>query len=246
MTSRLLPPGPHSGRLSGTVAFHHRRARIARLLGAEIQRRQGAKNPGTGVLGLILADEPRRTADHIVEELLALLMAAQEPMAATLTWLTLRASGSREASERLHDEDWHTPYAEGVVKETLRVHPAAVASLRELTAPMRIASNELSPGTTMMVPIPVLHRDPRNFSHPDRFLPERHLDGSGAERLMPFGDGARSCLGEHLAWAEIRAILPVIWSRLRFRLIGAQPERMVLRGTILVPQRSGLVMPCDL
>jgi cytochrome P450 len=242
----LTIPGPEQGLLGRLVdhVYRYRRARIARLLGAEIQRRQREENSGAGVLGLILAVEPQRTAEQIVEELLALLMAAQEPMAAALTWLTLRASSSREASERLHGEGWHTPYADGVVKETLRLHPAAVASLRELTMSMTIASHELSPGTIVMVPIPVLHRDPRNFPEPDCFLPERHLDRATADSLMPFGDGARSCLGEHLAYAEIQAILPVIWSQLRFRPIGTQPERMVLRGTILVPRRSGFVVPC--
>jgi cytochrome P450 len=239
----LTIPGPEQGLLGRLVdrVYRHRRARIAKLLGAEIQRRQREENPGAGVLGLILADKPQRPADQIVEELLALLMAAQEPMAAALTWLALRASSSREACERLHDESWSTPYADAVVKETLRLHPAAIAALRELTTPMTVASHELSSGTTMMVPIPVLQRDPRDYPEPDRFLPHRYLDGAGAGALMPFGEGARSCLGKHLAYTEIRAILPVIWRRLRLRPLGAQPERMVLRGTILVPQRSGLI-----
>jgi cytochrome P450 len=240
----LTIPGPEQGLVGRLVdrVYRRRRARIAVLLGAEIQARRREESPGAGVLGLLLADEPRRTADRIVEELLALLMAAQEPMAAALTWLTLCASGSRERADRLREEGMQSVYADAVVTETFRLHPAAVASLRELTAPMTIAGHELPAGTTVMAPIPLLHRDPRCFAEPDRFVPERHLAGTPAQDLMAFGRGARSCLGEQLAHAEIQAILPAIWGHGKLRPLGSQPERMVLRGTILVPRRSGLVL----
>jgi hypothetical protein len=236
-------PGPEQGVLGKLVdrLYRRRRARIAQLLHAEIQQPPTAESAGAGVLGLILADEPRRTPDAIVEELLALLMAAQEPMAAALTWLTLCASGSRETADRLREEGMQSVYADAVVTETLRLHPAAVAALRELTAPITLAGHQLAAGTTVMAPIPLLHRDPRRFAEPDRFVPERHLAGAPEQSLMAFGRGARSCLGENLAHAEIQAILPAVWRHAALRPRGSQPERMVLRGTILVPRRSGLV-----
>lgn len=241
----LTIPGPEQGLLGRLVdrVYQRRRARIAELLEAEIQQRRSAEYAGAGALGRLLVDEPQRTPHAIVEELLALLMAAQEPMAAALTWLTLSTSASGETTERLQSDGMSSAYAKAVVKETLRLHPAAVASLRELTAPTTIAGHELPTGTTAMACIPLLHRDARYFPEPDRFLPERHLDGvAGNEALMPFGRGARSCLGEQLAHTEIAAILPAIWRQVRLWPVGPQPERTVLRATILVPQRSGLVL----
>jgi len=54
---------------------------------------------------------------------------------------------------------------------------------------------------------------------------------------MPFGGGVRRCIGEPLARAQLRAIPPLLP---RLRTLGE--ERMVVRGTVLVPHRSGLVV----
>jgi cytochrome P450 len=59
---------------------------------------------------------------------------------------------------------------------------------------------------------------------------------------MPFGGGARRCVGELLAQAEIATVLPAVLNRLRLRPLARRPERMVVRGTVLVPQRGGLAI----
>jgi cytochrome P450 family 135 len=241
----LTIPGPDQGALGRLVdhVYRRRRRRVAELLQTEIHKKRTAGDFGPGLLGLILADEPHRAPCELVEELLPLLMAAQEPMAAALTWLVLRAGGSEEAIDRLQSEGLESRYAQAYVKETLRLHPPAIASLRELAAPVALDGHELPVGATIMVAIPLLQRDPRYFPEPDRFLPERHFGNPGdSDALMPFGGGARSCLGEQLAHAEIAAVLSAIGRSLRLRPVGSQPERMVLRGTILVPQRSGLML----
>jgi cytochrome P450 len=91
------------------------------------------------------------------------------------------------------------------------------------------------------VPIAALQRDVRMWDTPDAFRPQRHLDGSRRGPLLPFGAGARGCLGEPLARAQLRAVVPLVLGELRPRPVWRTPERTVLRGTILVPQRSGLV-----
>jgi cytochrome P450 len=94
-----------------------------------------------------------------------------------------------------------------------------------------------------MLPIPLLHRDPRAYAAPDAFRPERWSVGAVPEgAYLPFGDGARRCLGEHLALAYFDAIVPAILRTVRLRAVWPRPERMVLRGTILVPHRSGLAV----
>jgi cytochrome P450 len=167
----LSIPGPDDGLLGKLVnaEFRRRRARVARLLAGD------------------------------VDVQLALLMAAQEPMAVALTRVTMSAAGRG--------------YTRDLAEETLRRYPPALASLRELTEPLRVHGHELAPGTVVMVPLPLIE-------------------------ASPFGGGERSCLGEQLAWAELDAIVPIALET-GIRPLGT--ERMVLRGTILVPQRSGLV-----
>jgi cytochrome P450 len=238
-------PGPDDG-VAGRVvdrAYRRRRAPVARLLEAEIAERRLAADPGPGVLGRLVGAEREQPAVGLVEELLALLMAAQEPMAAALTWVSLRIAADPSLAARLTG-DGDDDLAAAVVRETLRLHPSAIGVLRRLTTPAEVGGHALPAGTTTMVPIPVLQRDARHHREPDAFRPERHLDPSWPvpeQAFLPFGGGARRCIGEPLAWTQIGAVIPSVLGAVTIRVVGPQPERMVLRGTILVPRRSGLV-----
>jgi cytochrome P450 family 135 len=243
-------PGPGDGLLGRGVdaVYRKRRRPIAQAIEQELTERRAQGESGPGVLGLLLADEPQQEDQAIVEELLALLMAAQEPMASALTWLALSLGAAPEVAERLRGEALGSDYEHGVIEESLRLHPPAVGMLRRLVSPRRIAGHELAAGTSTMAPIPLLHRDPGGFAQPDSFLPERHLATNGGPSplagagIWPFGHGARRCIAEALAREQLGATLRTLTVRRSIRPLGAQPERMVLRATILVPRRSGLVL----
>ena len=56
------------------------------------------------------------------------------------------------------------------------------------------------------------HRDPKYWSHPDKFFPEHFLDPSGSfiedkEGFAPYGYGIRRCPGEDLANIEFFLIV---------------------------------------
>jgi cytochrome P450 len=216
---------------------------VAELLGEETRERRRRGEPGDGVLGAVLGAEPEATPDAVVEELLSLLMAAQEPMATALTWLllTLSAPGAARARAAVAEEGVDHGLGAAAVRETLRLHPSALASLRKLTEDHEVAGRVLPANTTIMVPLPLIQRDPRYHEDPDAFRPDRPAPRS-EHALLPFGGGPRRCLGEPLAFAEIGAVLPTVLRAAPWRPAGPRPERMVLRATILVPQRSGLVI----
>jgi cytochrome P450 family 135 len=88
-----------------------------------------------------------------------------------------------------------------------------------------------------MVPIPLLHRDARAFPEPDAFRPQRWLAEAPPGPYLPFGGGARRCLGEHLALAYVDALVRPVLRRVALQPLWPRPER-ILRGTILVPKRS--------
>jgi cytochrome P450 len=247
----LSIPGPEDGLLGRAidVLYGRRRGPVALLIEQELADRRGRGESGPGVLGLLLAAEPGREDEKIVEELLSLLMAGQEPMAAALTWLALSIGSRHDVAGRLRDEGVGNEYEQAVIAESLRLHPPAVGMLRRLTRPTEIAGHVLVAGTSTMTSIPLLHRDSRSFDEPACFRPERHLAGSGEgddphafENCMwPFGYGARKCIAEALARTQLSLVLRAMLKRLTIHPLGAQPERTVLRATILVPQRSGLV-----
>jgi cytochrome P450 len=208
--------------------------------------------PDDGLVGAFVAALYRRRSKRVAlplqtarpeadaEELLALLMAAQEPIAAALTWTALRIHREPGVAGRLREEGLDGPYARGVIAECLRLNPPAVGVLRRFHEPVELAGRILPTPVSTMLPIPLLQRDPRSFSEPDRFMPERHAAGEAAG-LLPFGVDGRRCAGEPLARAELSAVIGRLLEGIELRALLPQPERMVLRATILVPLRSGLV-----
>jgi cytochrome P450 family 78 subfamily A len=100
------------------------------------------------------------------------------------------------------------PYLQRVVKETLRVHPPGpLLSWARLAVDDAHVGGHLVPaGTTAMVNMWAIARDPSIWPEPDAFRPERFEDEDvsvlgGDLRLAPFGAGRRVCPGKTLALA---------------------------------------------
>jgi cytochrome P450 len=61
----------------------------------------------------------------------------------------------------------------------------------------------------------------------------------------PFVGGLRRCLGQALAELQMARLIPPILERVRPRPLSRQPERQVVRATVLPPQRSALTLAYD-
>lgn len=246
----LSPAGEGDGLVGALVdgAYRRRRRRLVELLEAEIaaHRSAGDRDART-LLGAVLADDPARPTAELVDEILPLLLAGQEPPAAALAWVLDRLGREPELADRYLAAGDEDPFRHAVVREALRIRPAVVALMRPLRAPLEVAGHRLPAGAATMLPLPVLHHDPRVFSDPERFDVDRLAPGDGEPppSYLPFGGGARRCLGEPLAHAELGAVVPAILRRVRLRPLWPQPERMVVRATVLVPHRGGLVVASD-
>ncbi|EUC30064.1 hypothetical protein COCCADRAFT_104842 [Bipolaris zeicola 26-R-13] len=116
-------------------------------------------------------------------------------------------------------ESQEMPYLQAVMKEALRMHPATGLPLeRVVPAGGAEISNMFFPeGTIVGINSWVAHRDSTIFG-PDahRFRPERWLAGD-RERLaimernwMPFGLGARTCIGRHISFLEMSKLIPML------------------------------------
>jgi cytochrome P450 len=176
-----------------------------------------------------------------LDEWAVVIAAAQEPPAIALTNVVLELARDQRLQRSFADAG-PGPSQQAVVDEVLRLRPSASAGLRRLRAPMEVAGQRLPGGTHVLVPFPLLHRDAGHFAEPDRLRPERWAtEPPGDVPFYPFGDGARRCLGEPLARLELAHVLATVLDHLRFEPVWPVPERMVVRGTVLVPHRSGLV-----
>jgi cytochrome P450 len=212
----LTLPGPGDG--------------IAGALGQKLfERRQ---TPALVALAEVVGERAR------AEELMSLLMAAQEPPAIALTWLLDRLGRDPELAAAFLAEP-EGEIAGATIKETLRLRPPASGVLRRLTAPRRVGGHDLPTGVDLMVPSTLLHRDPRGFADPDAFRPERWRESPPPRApFFPFGGGARRCVGEHLAHAEFATVVPAFLRTARPVPLAREPEPMVQRATVLVPRRG--------
>ncbi len=240
----LSPPGEGHGLMGalGTRFADHRMAPVRRHLLDELAaRRRAGDTDGDDLLGCLLRADPPLTDDEAVDEVLPVLMAAQEPMAAALTWVLDRLGRHPDVAARWAAGTEGPAARDAFIREALRLRPPALAMLRRLREPAEVAGHLLPAGIPLVLPIVLLHRDPGAFPEPDAFRPERWRHGQAPPApYRPYGMGERQCLGQPLAEAQLETVLPAILRRLDVRPLWPQPERMVLRATILVPHRSGL------
>lgn len=236
-------PGKGDGLIGelGHALFEQRQAPVLNALSRAVEARRQESSDEVDVLGCMVSAEADLSTEQIVDELMSLLMAAQEPPAIGLSWILDRLSREPELADAFV-ADPRSARSDAIVRETLRLRPPASGSLRRLLEPMQVERRVLPAGATVLAPTSLVHRDPRGFSDPDRFEPERWLaDITPSWPFFPFGGGARRCVGEPLAHAEIETVVPAVLRTLKLTPLSPEPERMVQRATVLVPQRSLLV-----
>jgi cytochrome P450 len=245
----LPPPGEGDGLLGafGKAWFDRRKKPVERLLAAEIEaRRGGGEEDRSDLIGRMLSADPPMRTDEMLDELITLLMPSHESGPAGLTWVLDRFAREPEFAEQLASGGGDDQRTYAFVRETLRLRPAVHSVVRRLIAPMEVLGHQLPPGVIATIPTLLVHRDPEAFPDPEAFSPDRFLpDAPSGAPHIPFGGGARRCLGEPLALTEIGSVLPAILRRVRIRPLSPQPERMVVRGTVAAPHRGALAVATD-
>ncbi|XP_045491061.1 cytochrome P450 6a2-like [Colias croceus] len=100
------------------------------------------------------------------------------------------------------------------VLETLRLHPPTPLTTRLCTSPCTLTGTDLQlkKRDAVLIPIYCLQRDPRYFSDPNKFNPERFSDDANPQAFLAFGDGPRSCPGARFGQLTVMAGLTGILS----------------------------------
>jgi cytochrome P450 len=115
-----------------------------------------------------------------------------------------------------------------LVHELLRFEPPVANLPRLASRPLRVAGEEVPPGTLLLLGLACANRDPRLFAEPDRYDPDRP-----PQDVLTFGFGVKYCPGAHLARRELLTALDAVLERLPgLRLArgdGAAPEGGTLR-----------------
>ena len=242
-------------------AFLARRARVDRVLHALIARRRRSpeESPGS-VLSLLLGaradDGSEASDDEVRDELVTLLVTGHETTATSAAWLIERALRHPNVCARLRDELREVvgeapltgealarmPYLDATVRESLRVRPVFSYVGRKLHAPVQVDRWLLPAGTTAVACIALAHSDPARWPSPEVFDPARFLAQKPEPYTwIPFGGGARRCVGMSLALVELQVLLAIVTRRRDLSLASTQPSRVARRGMTLAPADDTLV-----
>jgi cytochrome P450 len=113
--------------------------------------------------------------------------------------------------------------ANRVMRETTRLHPAGVVSPREAAVDLTVGGHRIRKGTLVLWSAHLAGRDPRAWTDPLRFNPDRFVDPDPDRAALadvawvPFGRGARNCIGFALAQMELTLIVARLAQRLDIR-----------------------------
>jgi unspecific monooxygenase len=237
--------------------FIRQRQQIDELLYTEIAERRA--NPDlnrTDILSLLMSardEQGQEMSDkELRDELMTLLFAGNETTATAMSWSLYWTHRLPEVREKLLAElaslgdspdpmeIARLPYLTAVCQETLRIHPVAMLTFpRVVEEPVELLGYQLKPGNLVMGCMYLTHQREDIYRDRKQFKPERFLEQQFSPyEFIPFGGGARRCVGDALAQLEMKLVLATILSRYQLTLTEKQPETPQRRGVTLAPARG--------
>lgn len=238
-----VPRGwPTPGNRRAAAAMDELYAVCDRIIG---ERRAGsAAGEGEDLLTLLAAarsaDDAEFDAAELRDQVLIFLLAGHETTATSLAFALhllarhpeeqrrARAEITRVLGDRTPDaaDMDRLPYLTRVLKETMRLYPAAPVIGRNAVAAAEVGGYTIPAGANVILAPWVTHRDPRHWPAPDRFDPERFTPEAEAGRpryaWFPFGGGPRACIGQHFSMLESVIALAMILRAYEFEAVDTE------------------------
>ena len=187
--------------------------------------------------------------DELVAHGNILFTSGSEPVAVALTWTLLVLSQLPSIRRALRRElagaktGGRTPGAaalralpllDAVVRESLRLLPPNAIMVRLTAAPATLTGHALPAGCEVLLCPFVSHRDPDRFPDPRSFSPGRWAQAKPtAFEYLPFGAGARYCVGQKLAADTLRLGLAVLLGRYDVVLDGDQDVDWIMNVNLM-------------
>ena len=236
--------------------FLRRRQRLHQLINEEIEeRRLQPDSSRTDILTLLMAardevGEPM-TNEELRDELITMLFAGHETTATALTWALYWIHKLPAVREKLLQEldslgenpdssmIFKLPYLNAVYSETLRIYPVGMLNFpRVVRTPLSLCGHQLEPGTVVLGSIYLTHQREDLYPQPKQFKPERFLERQFSPyEYLPFGGGARRCIGMAFAQFEMKVVLAKILSNLDLALVDDGDVKPKRRGLVTGPDR---------
>jgi len=177
-------------------------------------------------------------ASDIGPMLFELFFGGVETTASSLQYLVYLLGKNPHVQDKLYDEiknenEYKITYADltklnyldHVLKEAMRLFPPAPLSARSTLAGTEFMGYQLPANSTVVINVWKIHKDPRFWSNPEQFYPERFLIKNHPAAWGTFGFGVRSCVGQRLTVMESKVALLGLIKNFRIHSLGEkEPE----------------------
>ncbi|MEO6654416.1 MAG: cytochrome P450, partial [Ilumatobacteraceae bacterium] len=219
---------PHPFPFTSRSRVRADRRRIDRIIDVEVADRRA--HPTGNPLDIldVIANDGTLTDAEIRDQVDTLIGAGYDTTASTFAWLLWRSAlepgvwsrlraeaddvfGPLDAPRTQPDETTlnRLEYAQRVVHESLRLHPAGLIGARVAARDVRIGDHIIKKGTLIAWSPYLVGRDPATWIDPLDFEPDRYLNLTEEQQAktdrawIPFGRGPHMCIGYALAQMEL-------------------------------------------
>ncbi|MFC5802609.1 cytochrome P450 [Streptomyces formicae] len=190
------------------------------------------------------------TDQQVHDETITMLVTGTETVSSAMAWALHLLGAHPELADRVHAEADEVlggkpvttedlpklEYLGRVINETLRLFPPAWLIPRRAEADTVLGGHRLPAGTHLLFSPYALQRDPRYYTRPDVFDPDRWLPERSQSiprtAYLPFGAGLRHCVGEGFARLELLVVLASVAARWRLRPVPDSRMRTVADGSL--------------
>ena len=253
----LLPLGWPSPQDLARARFRKRWTAFVAMLMAE--RRAAGKNenaPPSDLFDLMgAARDPETghafTDEQLGDEVATMILAGHETTATALFWslylLALDPATQEELAAEVKGvaingaaEVERLKFTRAVIDEAMRLYPPAFLIARAALGPDTIAGMPVRKKDIIMIAPWLLHRHEKLWRDPNAFMPSRFMTGTPPDRFayLPFGVGARVCIGAHFALVEATLALARIVGAFRISLVDKDDPVMPVGVVTTQPDRS--------
>jgi cytochrome P450 len=246
-----------------TLRFKRARARMDGMVYRMMNERRAAGARSDLLSMLMLAadqNDPERAMSErqVRDEIFTFILAGSVSTTNALTWTWHLLSQHPEEEQRLHLEidavlQGELPTLETmgqltftrmVLSESLRLFPPVWLIGRRAIQDCEIGGYLVPRGAIVMMSQYLMHRHPRYYPDPSRFLPSRWTAEAEAQRpkfaFFPFAAGPRGCIGESFAWMEGILLIAILSQRWKLRPVRNFP--VIPSPDLILHPKHGLRM----
>jgi cytochrome P450 len=184
------------------------------------------------LLGILVSAEGVDDA-MIRDQMLTMIIAGHDTSTGLLSWAMYLLGAHADQAQRLRDEVdavlGDAPptmerlaglkYLDRFIDETLRLYPPAHLGSRIAAQDLTHDGYLIRKGERVTYSIYVTHRMAEYWQNPAEFHPDRFLEKPVPYSFLPFGGGARNCIGAAFAQIEAKVILARLVQRFNFTLL---------------------------